>query len=92
MQNLSGGFYDIAESKVMLFEADEKMGMKCRLISKWYKIVSYMYATREGLLLEIKKHIPDVVFLDLNLYVRIDGIKTSQIIQCQYNIPVMHIW
>ena len=25
MQNLSGGFYDMAESKVMLFEADEKI-------------------------------------------------------------------
>jgi DNA-binding response OmpR family regulator len=82
----------MAEPKVMLFEADEKMGMRCRFISEWCKIVSYIYATREWLLLEIKKHNPDVVFLDLNLYARLDGIKTSQIIRCQYNIPVMYIW
>jgi len=25
MQNLSGGFYDMAESKVLLFEADEQI-------------------------------------------------------------------
>jgi DNA-binding response OmpR family regulator len=82
----------MAESKVMLFEADEKIGMRCRFISEWCKIVSYMYATGEGLLLEVKKHNPDVVFINLNLYARIDGIKTSQIIRCQYSIPVMYIW
>ena len=81
----------MAESKVMLFEADEKIGMKCKFISEWCKIVSYMYATGDGLLLEIKKYNPDVVFLDLNLYARVDGIKTSQIIRCQYSIPVMYI-
>ncbi len=81
----------MAESKVILFEADEKMGMKCRFISEWCKIDSYTYAARDGLLLEIKKHNPGVVFLDLNLYARIDGIKTSQIIRCQYSIPVMYI-
>ena len=81
----------MAEPKVMLFEADEKIGMRCRFISEWCKIDSYTYATRDGLLLEIKKHNPDVVFINLNLYARIDGIKTSQIIQCQYSIPVMYI-
>ncbi len=82
----------MAESKVMLFEADEKMGMRCRFISEWCKIVSYMYATREGLLLEIKKHNPDVVFINRNLYARVDGIKTSQILRSKYNIPVRYIW
>ncbi len=82
----------MVKPKVMLCEADEKIGMKCRFISGWCKIDSYTYATGNGLLLEIKKHNPDVVFLDLNLYDRIDRIKTSKIIQCQYNIPVMYIW
>ncbi len=75
----------------MLFEADEIMGMKCRFVSEWCKIVTYKYANGEGLLSEIKKLNPDVVFLDLNLYSRIDGTKISKIIQCQYNIPVMYI-
>ncbi len=81
----------MAKSKVMMFEADEKIGMRCTFISERYKIVSHTYATGNGLLLEIKKHNPDVVFLDLNLYASIDGTKTSQIIQCQYNIPVLYI-
>ena len=81
----------MTESKVMLFEVDEKMGMRCTFIGERYKIVSHTYATGNGLLLEIKKHNPDVVFLDLNLYARVDGIKTSQIIQCQYSIPVVYI-
>ncbi len=70
---------------------DGKMCIRCKLISERYKVDSYIYPTKEGLLLEVKKHNPDVVFLDLNLYARVDGIKTSQIIQCQYNIPVMYI-
>jgi len=65
--------------------------MKCRFISEWCKIDSYTYATGNELLLEIKKHNPDVVFFDLNLYAMIDGIKTSQIIQYQYSIPVIYI-
>jgi len=81
----------MAKSKVMMFEAGEKIGMECRFISEWCKIDSYRYTTGNGLLLEIKKHNPDFVFLDLNLYARVDGIKTSQIIQCQYNIPVLYI-
>ena len=81
----------MVKSKVMMFEADEKIGMRCTFIGEWCKIVSHTYATGNRLLLEIKKHNPDFVFLDLNLYARVDGIKTSQIIQCQYNIPVLYI-
>ena len=84
-------YYDMAESKVMLFEADKKMGMRCRFISEWCKTVSYMYATGEGLLLEIKKHNPDVVFLDSDLYAKIDGIETTQVIRCQYDVPIYYI-
>ena len=81
----------MTERKVMLFEADEKLGMRCRFISDWCKTVSYKHASGEGFLLEIKKLNPDVVFLALDLCARIDGTKTAQIIQCQYNIPVMYI-
>ena len=81
----------MAKSKVMMFEADEKIGMRCTFIGEWYKTVSHTYATGNGLLLEIKKYNPDVVFLDLNLYAKVDGIKTSKTIQCQYNIPVLYI-
>jgi len=58
----------MAKSKVILFEADEKIGMRCRFISEWCKIDSYTYATGDGLLLEIKKHNPDVVFINLTRF------------------------
>jgi hypothetical protein len=91
MQNLSGGFYYMAKSKVMLFEADEKMGMRCTFIGERYKIVSHTYVTGNGLLLEIKKHNPDVVFLDSDLYAKIDEIETTQVIRCQYGVPIYYI-
>ncbi len=58
----------MAKSKVMMFEADEKIGMRCTFISELYKIVSHTYATGNGLLLEIKKHNPDVVFINLTRF------------------------
>ncbi len=58
----------MAESKVMMFEADEKIGMRFTFISERCKIVSHTYATGNGLLLEIKKHNPDVVFINLTRF------------------------
>ena len=68
-----------------------KMCIRCKLISERYKVDSYIYPTKEGLLLEVKKHNPDVVFLDLNLYDWIEGIRITQIIRSHYNIPVIYI-
>jgi len=39
--------------KVMSFEAGHKLGIKCRFISKWFKIDSYV-PNKEKLLSEIK--------------------------------------
>jgi hypothetical protein len=83
----------MTEPKVMLFEegTDQQMGIRCRLISEWYKI-DYFVSTRIGLLLEIKKHNPVIVFLDSDLYAKIDGIETAHMIRYKYGIPVMYIW
>ena len=82
----------MAEPKVMLFEEGRDQGIRCRLIIDWYKIDSYIYPNKEGLLLAIKKNKPDIVFIDLNLYARIDGIKTAQIIRFRYGVPVLYVW
>ncbi len=81
----------MAELKAMLFEegTDQQMGIRCRLMSEWYKI-DYFVSSKIELLLEIKKHNPVIVFLDSNLYEKIDGIETAQTIQTQYNIPVIY--
>ena len=75
--------------KVMSFEADCKLGIKCRFISQWFKIDSYV-PNKKWLLLEIERNMPDVVLIDANLYAQIDGIKTSCTIRQQFNIPVIY--
>ena len=83
----------MAERKAMLFEegTDQQMGIRCRLISERYK-VDYFVSTRIGPLLEIKRNKPDIVFLDSDLYAKIDGIETAQTIRYKYGIPVIYIW
>lgn len=80
----------MAESKVMLFEADEQMGIRCMLISERYKVYSYI-TNKIELLLEIKKNKPNIVFLDSDLYAKIDGIETAQMIRLKYNVPIIYI-
>ena len=91
-------------AKVMLFADGVDQGIRCRLISDWYKVDFYLpdssehsgqagiYSTEEGLLWAIRKYNPNIVFIDLNLYARIDGIKTAQIIRYQYGVPVLYVW
>ncbi len=82
----------MTEPKAMLFEegTDQHMGIRCRLISERYKI-DYFVSTRIQLLLEIKKNNPVIVFLDSNLYAKIDGIETAQMIRYKYGIPIIYI-
>ena len=75
--------------KVMLFEAGRGLGIKCRFVSEWFKIDSYV-PDKAMLLSEIKKNKPDVVLIDMNLYARIDGIETTQKIRSQFDIPVLY--
>jgi hypothetical protein len=75
--------------KLMSFEADERMGIRCRFICEWLKIESYV-SDKERLLSEIKRFKPDVVSIDPKLYAEIDGIKTARTIRCRFNIPVMY--
>jgi len=75
--------------RVMSFEAGYKRGIKCRFISQWFKIDSYVPG-KKGLLSAILKNQPDVVLIDSNLYAQIDGIKTTRTIRHQFNIPVIY--
>jgi CheY-like chemotaxis protein len=63
--------------KMMMFDNGANRGIRCRFISKWYKVDTFV-SGREGLLSEIRKNKPDVVLMDLNLYAEIDGIETTQ--------------
>ena len=75
--------------KVMSVEAGHGLGIRCRFVSEWYKVDTFV-SGKEGLLLEIRKNKPDVVLMDLNLYAKIDGIETTQKIRSQFDIPVLY--
>jgi len=75
--------------RLMSFEAGHELGIKCRFISQWFKIESYV-PDKVSLLSEIERNKPDVVVIDPDLYAEIDGIKTTRTIRHRFNIPVMY--
>ena len=75
--------------KVMLFEAGRGLGIKCRFVSEWFKMDSYV-PDKERLLYAIQRNRPDVVLIDPDLYAEIDGIKTARTIRYRFNIPVLY--
>jgi len=80
----------MSELTMMLFEKGPENNIRCRVINGWFKMDSFV-SDKEKLLFEIERNNPDVVVMDLDLYAKIDGINTTQIIRTQYNIPVMNI-
>ncbi len=75
--------------KLMMVDKGNDRTIRCRSISEWFKVETYV-PSKEGLLSEIEKIEPDVVIMDLALYARIDGIETSQIIRTRFDIPVWY--
>ncbi|MGD8771144.1 MAG: hypothetical protein PVJ06_13980 [Desulfobacterales bacterium] len=74
---------------IMIFEEGFNRGIRCRFIDKWFTVDFYV-RSKEGLLLEIERNMPDVIILDLDIYAKIDGIKTSQKIRNRFNLPVIY--
>ena len=79
----------MSEQSVMMLEMGTGQGIRCRFVSDWYKIDSYVY-TKEKLFSEIEKNSPDVVVLDLDLYKSMDGIETSRRIRNRFDVPVVY--
>ena len=75
---------------VMKLEMGTDQTIRCRFVSKWFKIDSYVY-TKEGMFSEIEKNKPDVVLMDLDLYEKMDGIETSRRIRNRFDVPVVYV-
>jgi hypothetical protein len=75
--------------RAMFLDEGTNGNIRCRFICDWCKIESYVYSNAR-LLSEIEKTHPDVVVMDLDLYARIDGIKTSWQIRNRFKITVMY--
>jgi len=56
--------------KMMMIDNGTDQGIRCRFISEWFKIDSYV-PDKERLLSEIEKNKPDVVLMDMDLYAKI---------------------
>ena len=80
----------MTELTMMLFEDGPENNIRCRAINGWFKMDSYV-SSKEKLFMEIGKIKPDVVVMDLGLYVKIDGIETSRRIRSQFGVPVMYV-
>jgi CheY-like chemotaxis protein len=74
---------------VMWLELVSDLGIRCRFINEWFKVDSYV-PSKEGLLAEIERNMPDIVVMDLYLYEKMDGIEISRKIRSQFDVPVMY--
>ena len=73
--------------KAMFLDEGPNKNIRCRFICDWCKIESYVYSNAR-LFSEIEKTHPDVVVMDLGLYEKIDGIKTSRMIRSKFNLTL----
>ena len=74
---------------IMMLDEGFDRGIRCSYVSEWFRMDSYV-SSKEGLLSEIERNMPDVVVMDLDLYARIDGIETSRQIRNRFDVPVMY--
>jgi hypothetical protein len=65
--------------KLMVVDEGADHNIRCRFISRWFKIDSYV-SNKGMLLLEIEKVDPDVVLADLEVYAKLDGISITILI------------
>ena len=79
----------MAVQSLMWLEIGTDKGIRCRFISEWFKMNSYVYS-KEGILSEIDKNKPDIIVMNLDLYERMDGIETSRKIRSRFDVPVLY--
>ena len=82
-----GGYH--GSTKLMWLENVTDQGIRCRHISEWCKVDSYVYG-KERMLSEIDKNKPDIIVMNLDLYERMDGIETSRKIRSRFDVPVLY--
>ena len=75
--------------KMMMFDEGAGQEIRCRFISEWFKLDSYV-SDKEGLIPEIKKLKPNAVILDMNLFDKIGGIETKRKIEGRFDFPIWY--
>ncbi|CAH8281603.1 LytTR family two component transcriptional regulator [Mariniflexile fucanivorans] len=78
--------------KILIVE-DEMIiaaNMSLQLTTLGYEITGILLKGEEALI-HIKENKPDIILLDIQLKGTLDGIETAQIIQQDYNIPIIYV-
>lgn len=81
-----------SQLRVLIVEDNDMNGkMLTQMIKNLgHEVVAYV-ATPEQALLSVKKHMPDVVFMDIDLPTEMNGIETAELISGYHKIPVVFI-
>ena len=83
----------MSEATKILIVEDEMIiaaNMSLQLTSLGYEITGIM-PRGEDALVHIKQSQPDIILLDINLKGKLTGIETAQIVQNDYNIPIIYV-
>ncbi|MBP0903924.1 LytR/AlgR family response regulator transcription factor [Mariniflexile gromovii] len=78
--------------KILIVE-DEMIiaaNMSLQLTTLGYEVTGIMLKGEEAIM-HIKQNKPDIILLDIHLQGTLDGIETAQIIQLDYNIPIIYV-
>ncbi len=83
---------EFSHLRVLIVEDNDMNGkMLAQMITNLgHEVVAYV-ATPEQALLSVKKHMPDVVFMDIDLPTEMNGIETAELISGYHKIPVVFI-
>lgn len=79
-------------TKILIVE-DEMIiaaNMSLQLTTLGYEVTGIMLKGEDALL-HIKQNTPDIILLDIHLKGTLNGIETAQIIQLDYNIPIIYV-
>ena len=78
--------------KILIVEDEMIIGanMSLQLTSLGYDVIGII-PTGEEALNQIKQNQPDIILLDINLKGNLTGINTAEIIQEDYNIPIIYV-
>jgi DNA-binding response OmpR family regulator len=87
-RTVSGG--DQRDERERTIDEGPDENIRYGFICDWCKVESNVYSNARLFLIVENTH-PDVVVIDLDLYAKIDGIKTSRKIRSQFDVPVMYV-
>lgn len=82
----------MASKKILIVEDDKMLSTVFSMFlgELGYDLIGF-YENGQDAINKLPEELPDIVLMDIHLPGKLDGIKTAQIIQAQYNIPIIYL-